>query len=208
MQRVLHMPHHGIRGAGEAVGAVRQGQRGADGDLFPVAHDMHDAFVGSFGHPACQQQRAVHILGRVGTGVCRELLDAQDSGLVGAGPAALGVQILHRLDRCDALGRSNGVDVVLGKAEGGEDAKVEYVLLYVIFLSGDPHTGRKAGKARQDHHAQRHDAKQGQKPAQVAPEIPEDVFSITFLHKNHHSICSTGTGCSLTWLDRICPLFT
>ena len=36
---------------------------------------MHDAFVGSFGHPACQQQRAVHILGRVGIGVCRELAD-------------------------------------------------------------------------------------------------------------------------------------
>ena len=158
MQRVLHLPHHGIRGAGETIGAVRQGQRSADGDLFPVAHDMHDAFVGSFGHPAGQQQRAVHILGRVGTGVCRELLDAQDSGLVGAGPAALGVQILHRLDRCDALGRGNGVDVVLGKAEGGEDAQVEYVLLYVIFLPGDPHTGRKAGKARQDHHAQCHDA--------------------------------------------------
>ena len=83
-----------------------------------MAHDVHDAFIGGFGHPACQQQRAVHILGRVGTGVCRELLDAQDSGLVGAGPAALGVQILHRLDRCDALGRGNGVDVVLGKAEG------------------------------------------------------------------------------------------
>lgn len=147
MQRVLHLPHHGIRGAGEAIGAVRQGQRGADGDLFPVAHDMHDAFVGSFGHPACQQQRTVHILGRVGTGVCRELLDAQDSGLVGAGPAALGVQILHRLDRCDALGRGNGVDVVLGKAESGENAEVKYVLLYVIFLPGDPHTGRKAGKA-------------------------------------------------------------
>ena len=120
----------------------------------------------------------------------------------------LHVQILYRLHGGDAVSGRNGGDVVLRQAEGGKNAEVENILLHVIFLPCDPHTGCKTEQTRQDYDAQRHDAEQGEKAAQIAFEIPQDVFAITFLHGAHHSICSTGTGCSLTLLDKICPLLT
>ena len=61
----------------------------------------------------------------------------------------------------------------------------------------------------EEHHdPQGHDAKQRDHAAGVALHLPKDIFAITFLHCTHHSISSTGTGCSLTLLDTICPLRT
>ena len=183
VQRVLHQADHRVFGAGQAVGVVRKGQRRSEGDLLPVAHDVHHALVSGFGHPAVQKDQTVHVFRGVGVRVCRELLDPQNGGFVGAGPMALDVQILDGFHSGNALSGSDDINVVLRQAEGGQNAKVKNVLFDVVFLPCDPHAGCKADQAGQNHHAKRHDAEQRQKAAQVAFEIPKDVFTITVLHE-------------------------
>ena len=196
--RILHPAHHGILGAAGILGVIGQGERGAQRDEIPVAQHLNHTLVGALGQPTLQNKETVHVVRGVGLRVCAQLLHPHHRAVAGGGPLAHGIQILYGHHGADPLGGGNGGDVVLRKAQRGKDAQVEHILLGVEFLPGGAHTGRKAGQTCQHHHAQKHDAKQGKKSAQIAFEIPQDVFAITFLHSTHHSICSTGTGCSLT----------
>ena len=119
-------------------------------------------------------------------------------GLVVPCPVAFYVLILHRLHGVHPVHSGNRADIALTEAKGGQHPQVEHILLHIVLLGSGAHIGGNAHQAGEHHHPQRHDAKQGHHPADAAFHLAQDIFAVTFLHSSHHSICSTGTGCSLT----------
>ena len=198
MGGILHIAHHRESLGGQPVGVIRHGQGGAQLDGVGVAEDMDHAFVGSFGHPAVSEDQPAQVVGSVGFWVCRKLLKPHHSGVAAVGPLRLGVQILHRLDGLHAFGGTDGVDVLRRQPQRGEHPEVKDILLDVVPLGGTAHIGGNADQAGQHHHTQQDDAKEGDDPAHAAFHLPDDIFTITFPHCNHHSICSTGMGWALT----------
>ena len=199
MQRVLHRAHHREQLPADPLGLFRQGQLGAQLHRAAVAHHMHHALPGRFRHPAGQQHRAVHVLRCIGLRVDRQLLiQPRHGGLLVPCPVAFHVLILHRLHGVHPVHSGNGVDIALAEAKGGQHPQVEHILLHIVLLGSGAHIGGNAHQAGKHHHPQRHDAKQGHHPADAAFHLAQDIFAVTFLHSSHHSICSTGTGCSLT----------
>ena len=169
---------------------------------------MHHALPGNFRHPAGQQHRAIHVLRRIGLRVGWQLIQPRHRGLLVSCPVAFHVLILYRLHGVYPVHSGNGVDIALTKAKGGQHPQVEHILLHIVLLGSGAHIGGNAHQAGEHHHPQRHDAKQGHHPADAAFHLAQDIFAVTFLHSTHHSICSTGTGCSLTRLDTMRPLRT
>ena len=198
MQRVLHRAHHREHLPADPFGLLRQGQLGAQLHRAAVAHHVHHALPGRFRHPAGQQHRAVHVFRRIGLRVCRQLIQPCHSGLLVPCPVAFHVLILHRLHGVYPVHSGNGVDIALTETKGGQHPQVEHILLHIVLLGSGAHIGGNAHQAGEHHHPQRHDAKQGHHPADAAFHLAQDIFAVTFLHSTHHSICSTGTGCSLT----------
>ena len=173
-----------------------------------VANGVDHTLIGGSGHPSGQQYQTVQVGRVLGYGVGGQLLHPHHRQLFVPVPAGFQVCKLHRHHSLYALNTGNGVDVCLGQAQGGKHPQVKDVLPGKVFISGQPHTWGKAHQAGQHHDPQQHDAKQGDEAAEIAFEIPQDIFAITFCHDAHHSICSTGTGCLLTSLERIWPLRT
>ena len=198
MQRVLHRAHHREHLPADPLGLFWQGQLGAQLHRAAVAHHMHHALPGSFRHPAGQQHRAVHVLRRIGLRVGRQLIQPRHRGLLIPCPVAFHVLILHRLHGVYPVHSGNRADIALTEAKGGQHPQVEHILLHIVLLGRSAHIGGNAHQAGKHHHPQRHDAKQGHHPADAAFHLAQDIFAVTFLHSTHHSICSTGTGCSLT----------
>ena len=198
MQRILHRAHHREHLPADPLGLFRQGQLGAQLHRAAVAHHMHHALPGSFRHPAGQQHRAVHVLRRIGLRVGRQLIQPRHRGLLVPCPVAFHVLILHRLHGVYPVHSGNRADIALTEAKGGQHPQVEHILLHIILLGSGAHIGGNAHQAGEHHHPQRHDAKQRHHPADAAFHLAQDILAVTFLHSTHHSICSTGTGCSLT----------
>ena len=198
MQRVLHRAHHREHLPADPFGLFRQGQLGAQFHGAAVTHHVHHALPGSFRHPAGQQHQAVHILRRIGLRVGRQLIQPRHRGLLVPCPVSFHVLILYRLHGVHAVHSGNGVDIALAETKGGQHPQVEHILLHIVLLGRSAHIGGNAHQAGKHHHPQRHDAKQGHHPADAAFHLAQDIFAVTFLHSSHHSICSTGTGCSLT----------
>ena len=198
VQRVLHRAHHREHLPADVPGRFRQGELGTRLHRAAVADHLHHALTGGLRHPAGQQHQAVHVLRRVGLRVGRQLIQPRHGGLLVPRPVALHVLILHRLHGFYPVHSGNGIDIALTEAKGGQHPDIEYILLHIVFLGSGAHIGRNAHQAGKHHHAQRHNAKQRYHPADAAFHLAQDIFAVTFLHSTHHSICSTGTGCSLT----------
>ena len=157
---------------------------------------QHDhALVFSLRPAAFFQHRPVHDVGAVAF-PGRDAVEAAYHRVAG-GQGDLPVQTAGRHDGTDALHFGDGLQIALFQAQIAGDPHIVEVGVMEQLAHGVAHIGGGGKQSRQKAGGQSHNEKDGQKPAEAAPDGPE-----AFLEKClfYHSISSTGMGSGLTSL--------